>query len=299
MKRTVIILAGALLLAAAPAHAQRKLHERHAFQQNSSVRVVALNGEVRVFGWDKDSLVITGAVHETNSSRFGSSVGTGGAKLGIWPSDDAPTAASVINVYLPRTTQVWVKTTGANISVSGLTGVLDLVSVTGNINAAGAPRSLAAETMAGSISAAVDAGVARLKTAGGEIRLNGSVHDGSVVTVTGDIIAELQTFAQLRLESVDGALHYTGALPDNSALELMNHNGRIELQLPTRTAAEFALSLYEAELTDDFGLTKHWLALRKKARAGTITIGERPSARVTIRSFKGPVSIRRQNVALK
>jgi DUF4097 and DUF4098 domain-containing protein YvlB len=190
---------------------------------------------------------------------------------------------------------VWVKTTGADIHVTSVTGGLDLFSVSGAIMLSGAPREVYAETMAGEINLNnATTSSARLKTASGTIKVNGEVTDLTAVTVSGAINTSMLNFGRARLESVDGPVRFYGAIPSGSVMDVINHAGSITLVIPPQTSADFAFNLYEAELTDEFGIRKRWMMSTKfKAKEMTFGLGDRPSARVTIRSFKGPVSIRR------
>ncbi|HEY0672339.1 MAG TPA: DUF4097 family beta strand repeat-containing protein [Longimicrobiales bacterium] len=289
-----------LLGAASDAVAQRKVNERQAITPGGPIRIIAQHGEVKVFGWAKDSIAVIGGVHETQTSRFNLNVFKDGAKLGIWVEEGEQLRASVLHVYVPKTSQVWVKTAGANINVAAINGSLDLFSVTGSIGVSGTPRAVNAETMAGNIDINVQTPAARLKTASGVIKVGGTTDDITAVSVTGDINIGLQSFGRARFESVDGQIRYYGAVPPAAVLDVVNHAGGITLVIPPATAAEFAFNLYDADLNDEFGIRKRWMMSSKaKAREMTFGIGDRPSARITIRSFKGQVSIRRLDGALK
>ncbi|HET9438984.1 MAG TPA: hypothetical protein VFO52_02390 [Longimicrobiales bacterium] len=293
-------LCALLFGAASDGMAQRKVNERRAIAPGGPIRILVQQGEVRVFGWEKDSIAVIGGVNETPSTGFFFNVFKDGAKLGIWSDEGEQLRAAVLHVYVPKTSQVWVKTAGANINVAAINGSLDLFSVTGSIGVSGRPRVVNAETMAGNIDINAQTPAARLKTASGVIKAGGTAEDITAVTVTGDINISLQSFGRARFESVDGQIRYYGAVPPSAVLDVINHAGGITLVIPPATAAEFAFNLYEADLNDEFGIKKRWMMSSKtKAREMTFGIGDRPAARITIRSFKGQVSIRRLDAASK
>lgn len=283
-----------------PAAAQRKVNERHPILPDASIRVVVQQGEVRIIGWAKDSIAVVGGVYETPSNKFSMHVSPNGkgAKLGLWEEDNDASRASSLYVYVPMSSSVWVKSAGASISAS-TTGVLELISVTGSIYVTNAPRQLVAETMAGDIHINAKPATARVKTASGNITIAGEAADITATTVSGDIRIGLETFGRGRFESVDGHVRYFGAIPDRATVEFINHAGPITLMLPPKTAAEFAFNLYESELVDDFGIRKRWASAGSKASEATFSVGKKPTARVTIRSFKGPVNIRQDTGPLK
>ena len=283
-----------MLGAVGQANAQRKVNERRAAKPSGVVRIFLLAGQVNVIGWDQDSLVVTGTVHERPGEPFSVGVTPQGAKLGLWSEREEGLAPSTITVHVPRRSQVWVKTTSGNINVRGVTGAVDLFSVSGSIVAGDAPRALYAETMAGEIVTDVTTSSARLKTASGVIKSGGSIGDLAAVSVSGDINASLTTFGRARLESVDGQIRYYGVVPPASVLDIINHAGAITMVIPAKTSADFAFNLYEADLNDEFGIKKRWMTNNNfRAQEMTFGLGDRPTARVTIRSFKGAVAIRR------
>jgi hypothetical protein len=278
------------------AHAQRKIEERRAAVPAGFIRIFAHDGVVQVRGWDKDSIAVMGTVNESATDRFVVEMTPRGAKLGFWGESAAKLAPSSVTVWVPQRSQVWVKTSGANVDVAGVNGALDLFSVTGNLGVSGTPRSIYAETMGGNVQLTnASTASARLKTASGMIRTNATVTDLTAVTVSGDINASLESFGRARIESVDGQIRYFGALPSLAVMDLINHAGSITLVIPQSTSADFAFNLYEADLVDEFGIKKRWMMANKQkaAREMTFGVGAGPAARVTIRSFKGPVAIRR------
>lgn len=292
MKR-ILLCVIFLALSAGQAFAQRKLVERRAVVPNGFVRIFMLGGSVTVIGWDKDSLVVTGTVHEPPGDRFGIGVTPKGAKMGLWGDLESGLLPSHITVRVPHRSQVWVKTTSADIGISNVTGGIDLFSVSGSIEVTGRPREVYAETMGGKIALNASTAAARLKTASGGITVSGSIADLTAVTVSGPIGVTRLGYQRARIESVDGDIRYAGALPSRSALELSNHAGSIELVLPRDVTGEFSLSLYAGELTDEFGVAAKTFNPKTKTRELEFSLGAKPDARMTLRSFKGRVLLRR------
>lgn len=294
LTRALMVLC-VLHVAANVGFAQQKVQERRAVVPNGFIRIFAYEGQVNVTGWDKDSLLVVGTVAMPKGQEFSVSVSPRGAKIGIWGEEEPNSKPSQFTVYLPRRSQVWVKTTGAHINISSMNGGLDLFSVSGSITVSGTPREVYAETMGGEITLnEAKTSSARLKTASGAIKVNGDVSDLTAVTVSGAVNTSMASFGRARLESVDGPVRFYGAIPAASVMDIVNHAGSITLVIPPQTSADFAFNLYEAELNDEFGIKKRWMMSSKfKAKEMTFGLGDRPTARVTIRSFKGPVSIRR------
>lgn len=285
-------LLGIALVASSAAHAiaQNRIDEHHAVVPAAFIRIAVPQGDVSVIGWDRDSLVVTG----TAPAGFDVQITRQGARVGFW--NDVPASVKAqVTIRVPLRSQVWVKTSDATIQVGGVTGGLDLFSVTGAITIGGAPREIYAETMLGEVKLTnVKTATARVKTASGAISASGQIADLTAVSVGGALHVAATTFGRARLESVQGEINYSGAIPEGAVVDVINHAGPITLNIPAHTAADFTFNLYEADLQDEFGIKKRWMMSNKfKAREMTFGIGDRPTARVTIRSFKGQVSINR------
>ena len=291
MRRSALLVLALLAIVGQQAHAQRRISERHAVVPAGFVRIAVPAGHVQVRGWNRDTLVVTGTV----PPGFDIEITRQGAKVGFWTDASAGAGPAQITVFVPARSRLWIKTTDAKIQVGDVAGGLDLFSVTGTVNVTGAPREVYAETMQGEITLTnVQTGTARLKTAGGAIRVSGQIADLTAISVAGEIEVARTAFGRARLESVQGDIGYTGAIQPAAVMDVINHAGRINLSLPAHTAADFSFNLYEADLQDEFGIKKRWMMSNKfKAREMTFGVGDRPGARITIRSFKGPVAIRR------
>lgn len=286
-------LAVLMICGANTAHAQRALDERRATVPDGFVRIFMLSGTVSVVGWDRDSIVVTGTVHESAGNRFAIGTTPKGAKLGLWSDVDAGVPPSHIVVRVPHRSQVWVKTTSGDVRVSGVTGGIDLFSVSGALEIGGAPREVYAETMGGRISLNASTGAARLKTASGPIHASGSITDLTAVTVSGNLDITRLTAQTARFEAVDGDIRYTGAFAPKSRIEFSTHAGAIDLVLPANVTASFDVSLYAGQLIDGFGAAIKAGKSSEKARNLAFTIGKTPSAQVTLRSFKGRIALRK------
>jgi DUF4097 and DUF4098 domain-containing protein YvlB len=178
-----------------------------------------------------------------------------------------------------------VKTADGDIRISSINGGLDIFSTSGSIDIKGDPSELYAETMSGKITAFTNTSSARLKTAAGAIQVSGAIADLTAVTVSAPIDVVKTSFQRARLESVDGNISFRGGLPPKSQLDVTNHAGAIDFFVPANASASFVVSLYEGMLKNEFGL--------KPVREGTLALGKAPSAKVTIRSFKGRATLRK------
>lgn len=290
MSRTILTLVAAALLCSQPLPAQTSFRAGVATAPDGvSLRILNLEGSIRVSGWDRDSIDVSGAA-DTGPERSGfylagSSSGTG-FKLGmdIGP-DGRPLGAARLEVRVPRESRVWIKSNGASIDVDDVRGGLDLYSVSGQVRVAGRVEQLSVESMDGDVEVAAAAGWLKVKTADGRVLLQGSADDAAVSSVTGAIVIEGGRYARARFESVTGGVEFRGSIPRGGNYSFETHSGPITLRLAPDPDATVSLTTFGGEIRSDFGPAP------ESGRSFRLGSGE---ATLTVRTFRGSVALRRR-----
>ena len=137
-----------------------------------SVRLFASVGTVQVIGWERDSVVISGAVASGSQvcARHAEPGRVAGLKLFVESPTEQAGREGALTMHVPRGARVWLKTGSADVTVSDVTGGLDVNIVGGSITVRGSPRELRAESMDGAVAVDGTPGWMRLKTATGTSR---------------------------------------------------------------------------------------------------------------------------------
>ena len=296
---TVYRLLLLVLLALSPAGASAQSSPVSAgrpFARDGSIRVFVLNGSVRVTGWDRDSVAVSGTAGKGQELFVGGTRSS--MKLGLWDRTDADNALpSHLDVRVPAGARVWVKTGyAADVEVSGVTGGLDLNTAAGAVRVAGSPRELNVEAMEGNIEIAGSPAWLRAKSATGSITLRGSSEDAVLTTVSGPITVQsppggASPFGRSRFESVTGNVAFSGVPARGGTLDVDTHSGAVDLALPAALGADFDVTTISGTVTN--ALTAARPVAEARRRALVFSTGE-GGARITVRTFKGPVRIRRQ-----
>jgi len=282
------VLLALLLACPGPLAGQQRIDRGFKVDPDVSVRITSPVGGIRVIGWERDSIHVTGEIPPTAGQFYGAGKGSG-AKLGIERSEQSTAPGATLEVRVPLRARVWIKTIGAYVDVSGTAGELDLSSVTGDARIAGAPRVVSAETLEGAITADLEGGVARLRTGAGPIRVRAGECDLTAVSVDGLVEVESPRLARARLESVGGTIRFTGNLAPGAALEAETHAGDVVLRFVGPVNAEFELAAVAGALTGSL-LGKVPLG---KGTATRFTVGD-GGAEITARTFKGRIVVDRE-----
>lgn len=296
MTRSIIVLAlftpAALFTAAAPpAAAQRTVAERFAAAPDGFVRVQNIAGSIKLIGWDRDSIVVSGAVYDTPAERFEVQRGEGGVKLGLWDTTVERTEPSHIEVRVPARSRVWIRTGSAAVFIDAVTGTLDVNSVGGDIEVRGAPAEVFAESMTGRLTLDVRSAVARAKTVTGAILVRGIITDATATSVSGNVLLEDAAVERGSFESVDGELRFVGQLRRGATLDFVTHAGAVEFLLPAATAAEFRFSTYEGGLRSEFKAPIRTTRSKIKGSEQSFVLGQ-GGALVNVRTFRGHFVVR-------
>lgn len=281
-------------LLATPLFAQQKVDVRGAVTRDVYVRLNGAFTSLRVTGWDKDSLVMTGTLPK--DARFEPAMGgPGGApatgvKFYIESPSQVPGPAA-LELFVPVGATVWAKSGSATIDVTGVSGGLDLNIVGGSVTVTGNPRELNIESMDGSVTVTGAPTWMRAKTASGDITLRGSCTDLGVTTVSGIVTVREGVFERARIESVTGNVTFGAGVGRAGTLLIDSHSGTIDLLLGKQS-----LDVEATTITGSIsnGVTTRRPAPGRDGRGETLTLslgtGE---ARATLRSFKGNIRVSR------
>jgi hypothetical protein len=289
-----ISLLGALCLAALPVAAQQRVERRHPASPTTSVRltVLAPRAEIRVVGWTRDSLVLTGTVESGARVDGGVSADGRGGKFYV-ESHSAGEGVERLELRVPRGARVWVKASTAEVDVSGISGGLDLNIVGGRIRVAGSPRELNAESMDGDIEVASAVPWLRAKSAAGSITLRGGGDDVAASSVSGRIVVTGGRFVRARFESVTGEIDLDADVERQGMLTVDSHAGDVTLRVPPALPATYDVSTVAGEIVNELTAARAVFARERRSREiGFVTGGG--GAQITIRTFKGSVALRRR-----
>ena len=205
---------------------------------------------------------------------------------------DATTAGSGadLTVSVPVGARVWVRTSSADVEVEGITGAVDVGTVEGTVRVSGSGTDYAIESMTGDIQVTGSPAYLRTKSASGRITWSGTSEDVALSTVSGAIVASTGVVTRARFESVTGPVRYTGGIVRGGTLTLDSHSGDVSAAISRLATAEHEV---DAPVSDVLGTRTARNTGDTRRVPITRTIGQEsfPSARITLRSFKGRATV--------
>ena len=287
MKLRAAVALGIVLFTSA-AGAQTKVSRGLALDATGAIRVYNLVGSVKVTGWKNDSVAVRGALGKGNTLHMGGS--RSGMKMFIESVDDRNPARADIELMVPMSAKVWIKTATASIDVKNVNGSLDLYVVGGDISVAGNPADVNAEAIDGSIKIIGSPAWVRAKSASGDVTVDGSSPDITVSTVSGKIDVDGTRFERAKFESVTGSIRFAGSFSRGGLVNFDSHSGSIEIGMPAGSPADFDIASISGAITNKLTSSRP-VPGRYGRGAELITASGSGGTRVVVRSFKGAVSL--------
>lgn len=274
----------ALLATFAPAvvAAQQPIAETRPADPGGTVKISVPSGTVRVLGWDRDSVQLGGMVGGGQRLEFG--VEGRETRLRIVALPDAREAgASALEVRVPRGSHAAIRTSSADVNVDDVHGAVDVASVSGSIRVSGNARTIYAESAAGSVDIAAYTKVVRAKSVDGAVTVRRAAGYVEVSTVSGTATVMGRNLWEGQITTVSGDIRFEGGFDTSGSFRFETHSGTIALILPPSIRAEVDIVSFGGRVESDFG----------PPGARAFSTGP-DGTRLTIKSFKGDIRIRRQ-----
>jgi hypothetical protein len=295
MVRTVLPMrlvgaAAALICCASSLGAQNKIERKMPLGMEGALRIVNMVGSVVVHGWNKDTVLVRGTLGPAD--RFFAGGGYTGAKMFVESENDRDPKPAKLEVWVPARVRLWIKTATANIDVNDVAGGLDLYVVSGTITVNGNPHELNAEAIDGDIHVAGSPSWLRAKTATGSITFQGASSDVGLSTVSGPIKVDGGIFERAKLETVTGDIIFGGKLDRSGTFDFDTHSGSVDITIPDRSPVSVSVVTIAGTITNN--LSKKAPIPGRFGRGAELTMDlSDGGAKMSIRTFKGPVTLRR------
>ncbi len=243
-KRLAAVGLAAFLLSNQAAIAQREVNERRPAASDGTVKITNAVGSVTVRGWDRDTVAVSGKLG-VGSERLELSVGERDTRIRVVvPRDALTNQGSELVVHVPRGSHVAVRTAAADVTISDVTGALDLESVSGQISASGRPRLVYAESAAGDVYIDVVAKAIRARSVGGNVTVLRALGYLQVSTVSGSARVEGNGLWEGEVSSVSGDILFAGDFDSGGSFHFESHSGTVQLTLPSNIAADFEITTF-------------------------------------------------------
>jgi len=281
----------------AAAAARVPFERRAAIAADASVRVSGAITSLKIIGWDKDSLAMTGDM--PSSWRFDGGVASSvsgpsrGAKFYFDNGTESLPTGAIVTLRVPNRARVWSKSGSADVEVSNVTGGLDLNIVGGSVTVSSTPRELNIESMDGNVRVMAGASWLRVKTATGDIEVRGGSEDAGLSTVSGTIRVVDGRYDRGKIETVTGDVDYAGEIGYKGSIDITTHSGKVELRVPPKPNLEVDAASVTGTIENNVTSSRPIAGREGRGMELGFSSGN-GDTRIVVRSFKGNVALRQR-----
>ncbi len=205
-------------------------------------------GSVRITGWGKDKVHVTG---DAPSDSFRLSGGAG--RIGIEASDYRNNRCADLLIRVPGTASVRTETRSADVAIENITGRIDHESISGRLDVAGAAKGVTVEVISGDVRLKGPIGTVDAETVSGDLSLEGLTGRAVLETVSGDITLRGGTVTRLDTENVSGDLTLAAGWSKDARIQVSNHSGRVDLTLPSGAHGHFRFTTHSGSISGELG----------------------------------------------
>lgn len=264
--RRKAVLAMALLLAVSGAAraADRTVDQSGRMPADGRVSVENIAGSVKVIGWDKAEIQVTGTLGEAVED-LDFSAGERSVVKVVYKDDhrhsrrhdrgldDLMKGGADLTVRVPNGCRLEVEVVSADVDVSGLDGEIEVTAVSGGIDVRGACRRLSVQSVSGGIE--VDGAGRRTEasTVSGSLVVRCDDADLEVETVTGDAQVDCASLRSLKANTVNGSITVSGRPAAGASLEAESVNGSLTVAVPADVSAHFDITTFNGDIENAFG----------------------------------------------
>jgi hypothetical protein len=253
-------LAIAALLGAGPALADsRRIDLHQSADPKGQVEIDAVSGSVEVVGWERPEIEVSGTIGDRVERIDLSADGDHATVHVVLPHVifGGDTSVALI-VHVPAMSLVRASVVSADLETHDLQGEQRLHTVSGGIQARLA-RGGSVKTVSGDLKLAAGGAATGgdstldIEAISGDVRLEGTVSELHVQTVSGDATLKVGTIAAARLKTISGSLKFSGSLGAGGRFEAESVSGDLTVDFGSTPAADFDVESHTGEIANCFG----------------------------------------------
>ncbi len=177
----------AMVTAALPALAQQRVDEKRPASKDGVVEVRNVAGSVKVTGWDREEVAVTGTLGKGTERLEFSGNGNRTLVKVVLPQSSHHVDGSDLEIKVPAGSTLDVETVSADIAAEKVSGSLRLQSVSGEVTAGGEPKDFNVKTVSGQVTVTATSAPGRAKSVSGAVTLRGVVGTVEASSVSGEV----------------------------------------------------------------------------------------------------------------
>jgi DUF4097 and DUF4098 domain-containing protein YvlB len=287
-----LCLAAALGLVPRPAAAQQKVEARRSASADALVEIENPAGSIRVIGWDRSEVMVTGDLGAGASGLDFTGSGSR-IRVGVDTERNPHGVVSSLEVHVPAKSRLQIESFNGSITVSDVSGTVSAETVNGSITVSGQAREISAESVNGAVQVSGASTHTKAESVNGSVVVRGASGDLDASTVNGRLEVSGGAFERAHLETVSGSLSFEGALASGASLEAETVSGSVTIALPVDVAADFSISTFSGGVENALGPAAKRVSQYTSEKELEFSTGG-GGASVSVHTLSGGVTLRKK-----
>jgi DUF4097 and DUF4098 domain-containing protein YvlB len=245
----------ALCTVASPAWAGTPINQRAAADASGAVEISNVAGTVRVTGWDRNEVEVTGELGEGTERLDFAVVDKVTRVKVILPNRSNNVEETNLVVRVPAASRLAVTTVSADIEVQDVTGAQRLQTVSADIRTEAAAEDVECKSVSGdvAVNGSGKKALVTITTVSGDAMALKVAGEVNANTVSGNLTLGLGETTRSRLRSTSGDLTMASVLAADGRLDIESISGDVRLELHGPVNAEFDVTSFNGEIRNCFG----------------------------------------------
>jgi DUF4097 and DUF4098 domain-containing protein YvlB len=270
----------------------QKVDARRSASADALVEIENPAGSIRVVGWDRSEVMVTGQLGAGASGLDFTGSGSR-IRVGVDTERNPHGVISMLEVHVPVRSRLQIESFAGSISVSEVSGTVRAETVNGSITVTGQARQIQAESVNGSVEVSGASKDTHVESVNGSVTVRGASGELQASTVNGRLDVSGGSFERAHLETVSGSLAFDGALGSGATLEAETVSGSVVLALPGSLAADFSVSTFSGSVDNAFGPPATRVGRHTPEKELEFSTGG-GGARVSVHTLSGSITLRRR-----
>lgn len=290
MKRWTTVL---LLTAAPAAWAGERVEQRRPAAPDALVEIENPAGSIHVVGWDKGEVEVVGTLG-SGAEGIDVSGSPHHVAIDVETLGNPHGVSSDLEIRVPKGSRLEIDGFAASIRVEGIDGMIRAETVNGSIGIAAGSKEVSAESVNGAVDVACPCQRVEATSVNGAVTVRGASGILDASTVNGRLTVEGGSFERVQLETVNGALSFSGDLESGSTLHAETVGGSVDLAFPAAVAASFNLSTFSGSIANEFGDQEPRRTSRYTTEKDLVFSTGKGGATVAVNTLSGAIRLRKR-----
>ena len=273
----------------------RVINETHPIKADGEVRVDNLAGNVKVRGWDRNEVRITGELSPSADHLQVDTDANGISIRVVLPHDSGHSEddeGSDLVIDMPRGAYLNVSTVSADVTVADVNGQQSYDTVSGTITLSSTSTRIEAKSVSGDVTVTGSGPKAKVSASSISGTVTVTSMDGMLEasSISGEVNASNNKLSAATLSSTSGDLRFDGILQKGGDYEFHNVSGDVEVTVGGSPSARFDVSSFSGDIHNSFGPKPTRVSKYSPGEELRFTNGGGDS-QVTIRTLSGDIRL--------